>query len=125
MEFIDIALPGQRAVTLFFGPQEFAVRCHGRSQLKTLDKVKTQAFSHSSMFQTLRKFPESHIYYREMRKRYHEKVADRLHSLQTMSPHEQYQHLVATQPWVLKLADPNDVALYLGVSQDLLRQWKK
>jgi len=125
MEVLDIGVPGKRIIPLFFGPGEFAIRCHPRSNLKALDNVSSNPFTHSMMFQTLRKFPESHVYYKEMRRLYHEKVQDRLRSLQTMSDQERYDHLVATQPWVLKLAEPGDIAAHLGVSKDVLRELRK
>ncbi|MDO6433291.1 hypothetical protein Q4E93_21955 [Flavitalea sp. BT771] len=125
MEVLDIGVPGKVIIPLFFGPGEFAVRCHPRSNLKGLDKVSGNTFTHTMIIQTLRKFPESHVYYREMRRLYHEKVQDRLRSLQTMSDQERYDHLKATQPWVLKLAEPGDIAAYLGVSKEVLRELRK
>ena len=125
MEILDIGVPGKQIIPLFFGPGEFAIRCHPRSNLKALDNVRSNPFTHSMIIQTLRRFPDSHVYYQEIRRLYHEKVQDRLRSLQTMSDQERYNHLVATQPWVLKLAEPGDIASYLGVSRSLLQKFMK
>jgi hypothetical protein len=125
MEILDIGVPGKQIIPLFFGPGEFAIRCHPRSNLKGLDNVSGHTFTHTMMMQTLRKFPESHVYYKEMRRLYHEKVQNRLRSLQTTSDQERYDHMVATQPWVLKLAEPGDIAAYLGVSRSFLQKFMK
>jgi len=124
MEVLNVS-PGKRVVALFFGPEEFAVRCHPFSELQALDKLKGNPFTYSMILRTLRKFPESHVHYREMRRRYHEKVAARLHSLQTMTDQQRYEQLAVTQPWALKLADPEDIASYLGISVGMLREFRK
>ncbi|MBN9385994.1 MAG: hypothetical protein J0H74_34880 [Chitinophagaceae bacterium] len=125
MEILDAGRHSRRIVALFFGPGEFAIPCHPLSELVSLDEVKGNTFTHGVIFQTLRKFSESHIHYREMRKLYHEKVAARIHCLQTMTDVQRYNNMVASQPWILKLAKPEDIASYLRISVDLLRELRK
>ena len=125
MEFLSIRKPAKRMIALFFGPGEFVVRCHHLSELVSLDNVKGNPFTHGVILQTLRKFPEIHLHYREMRKRYQEKVNDRLLGLQTMTDQERYQQLKTAQPWVFKLADPDDIASYLFISRQVLQDLSK
>ena len=123
--FADCVRFGRRIVTLFFGPGEFAVHCHPQSELVALDKMSGNPFTYGIIFQTLRKFPELRVHYRELRRRYHEKVAARLHSLQTMTPQQRFENMMASQPWVLELVDPKDIASYLHISVDLLKELRK
>lgn len=124
METLEVKGTDKPIITLFFGPGEFAVLCHPLSNMVSLDNVAGNRFSHRMIFGALRKFPESHVHYREMRRKYHEKVAARLRILTTMSPQQRYDDLVANQPWVIKLAELEDIASYLGTSPELLREWK-
>lgn len=120
MEYIQLG--ARRLVCLFWGPEEFVIRCHPLfSTLKSLDPVATVTFTYGSVIRTLRKFPESITQYQGIRKRYQEKVAERMHMLRTMTGEERYEHLCATQPWVLSLVSRHDVAAYLGVPVEQLK----
>lgn len=119
MECIEVN--SQKIVSLFFGPGEFAIQCHPKfSNLYCLDKVQGSRFSHENVIKTLRKFPESFVQYRGVRKDYYEKVAERLRILE-MPVEKRLAYLQKKQPWVFNLANRKDIASYLGISQSILK----
>jgi hypothetical protein len=126
MEYIRFGSDEKRVVSLFFGPNEFVVRCHQDfSSIVALDRVKIVPFTYGILIQTLKNHPESRIQYQEMRERYATKVEDRIRVLESMSGAERYEHLKSTQPWVFSLAGKADIASYLGISVDMLKKLKK
>lgn len=113
MEYIE--MNSKKVVCLFFEPGEFVIPCHPTfSTLKSLDDVHGGNFSHWAIISTLRKFPESFVHYREVRKKYYEKIADRLR-MQEMPVEKRMEHLQKKQSWVFDLVDPKDIANYLGI----------
>ena len=120
MEVFDLGLPGKKIVSLFFGPREFVAKCHPFSQLVALDNAQGNSFTHGQVITLLRKFPETTHHYLGIRRTYHEKVAARQASLTTMSERARFEDMAKTQPWILKLADKNDIAAYLNISTSLL-----
>ena len=118
-----IQLGARKIVSLFFGPDEFVIPCHPLfSTLKSLDPVTTVTFTHRSIFRSLRQSPASFAQYEGVRKQYQEKVAERLRIQQTLNEEERYRHLKETQPWVFSLASRGDIASYLGVTPERLRE---
>ena len=123
MEFFQVRGMSQKVVSLFFEPDEFVVRSHPiYSNLQALDDVEVNPFPHSLIISTLRRFPESHDHYREMRRRYQEKVTRRMNMLQTMTPSERLSHLQSSQSWVFSKVEKADIASYLGVSEGMLNK---
>jgi len=113
----------RRIVSLFFGPDEFVIPCHPLfSSLKSLDPVTTVTFTHRSIFRSLRQSPGSSAQYQGIREKYKEKVAERLRTHQTMTEQERFRHLQDTQPWVFRLASRSDIASYLGITTETLRE---
>jgi len=45
--------------------------------------------------------------------------------LRVMTPAKRYAHLKATRPWVLELAENGDVANYLRVSVNMLKEFQR
>lgn len=118
-----IQLGARKIVSLFFGPDEFVIPCHPLfSALKSLDPVTTVTFSHRTIFRSLRQFPASSAQYQGVRKQYLEKVAERVRIHQTLTERERFQYLQETQPWVFRLASRADIASYLAVTADTLRE---
>ena len=116
----------RKIVSLFFGPDEFIIPCHPLfSSLKSLDPVTTVTFTRHSIFRSLRQSPASSTQYQGVRKQYQEKVAERLRIHQTSNEQERFQHLQETQPWVLNLASRTDIASYLGITPERLRELSK
>lgn len=123
MEFIEVN--SKKIVCLFFGPGEFAIKCHPDfSNLHALDEVKGSQFSSEAVIKLLRKFPETFEHYRVIRKRYYEKIAERLR-IQEMQVEKRLEHLQKTQPWVFDLVDPKDIACYLGISLGIFEKLTK
>ena|SRR5579872_2728505 len=115
MEYIQLG--ARKMVCLFWGPEEYVIRCHPLfSTLKSLDPVATVTFTYGNVIRTLRKFPESSQQYEGIRRQYHEKVAGRLLMLNRMTGEQRFEHLQSTQPWVFALAGRQDIANYLGVA---------
>jgi hypothetical protein len=124
MEYVQVG--ARKMVSLFFGPEEYVIPCHPfYSSLKRLDPVTTVTFTHRNIFRTLRQYPDSSVQYQGVRLQYQEKVNDRLRMQQTMSPRERYEYLLEHQPWVFSLAARADIAGYLGVTVDELRELAK
>ena len=120
MEYIQLG--ARKLVCLFWGPEEYVVRCHPLfSSLKSLDPVATVTFTYGNVIRTLRKFPESSQQYEGIRRQYQEKVAGRLLMLSRMTVEERFEHLQTTQPWVFALACRQDIAAYLGIAMDELK----
>jgi len=120
MEYIQLG--ARRLVCLFWGPEEYVIRCHPLfSTLKSLDPVATVTFTYRNVIRTLRKFPESSAQYEGIRKQYLEKVTERLRMLNTMTGEERFEHLRSAQPWVFTLAGRQDIAAYLGLATEELR----
>jgi hypothetical protein len=117
MEVIDLG--HKNIVALFFGPNEFVVKCHPISKIAALDDVSGNPFTHGQIINLLRKLPELHHHYRGIRQKYEEKVAARQASL-AMSEKARFEEMVKTQMWVLELAKPEDIASYLHISSSLL-----
>jgi hypothetical protein len=116
IESIEVGPDRKKMVSLFFGPGEFAIPCHLQyGILQSLDNAVGYNFTHGQIMHMLRKFPETHVYYREMRRRYQEKVADRIHTLTSMTGEQQFAHLRKHQPWVFELAKIKDIASYLAI----------
>ena len=114
MEYVKIGRDGKKLPTLFFGPGEFIIPAHTEySSLIQLDDTKITAFARRLIIGTLRQYPASANHYRAFRQRYHEKVAARIHTLETMTGSERFQHLQTTQAWVLELAEKVDIIAYL------------
>jgi hypothetical protein len=121
MEYVQTG--ARKIVSLFFGPEEYIIPCHPLfSSLKSLDPVTTITFTHRNVFRTLRQFPESSSQYQGIRRQYQEKVNERLRVQQTMNAQERFQHLQETQPWVFSLVSRDDIASYLGIAVEELRQ---
>jgi len=113
----------RKVVSLFFGPEEYVIPCHPfYSSLKRLDPVTTVTFTHRNIFRTLRQHPESSAQYQGVRLQYEEKVSDRLRMQHTMTPRERYDHLLEKQPWVFSLVSRYDIASYLDVTVEELRE---
>jgi hypothetical protein len=126
IEYIEVGPERKRVVALFFGPDEFAIRCHlGYSKLEALGNVRSNLFTHGQVMHMLRKFPESRVYYRELRRRYQEKVEDRIHTLTALTGPERFAHLKKCQPWVFKYADIEDIASYLGISVEMVKSLQR
>lgn len=125
MEIIDLGGADRRLVALFWGPKEFAVKCHPMSELVSLDDMQGNTFTHGQVIQLLRKFPETHLHYRELRRKYQEKVSARQTNLHSMSDKARFADMVKTQPWILKLAEKKDIASYLHIPIERLRQFMK
>lgn len=128
VEYIDIGIPGRKIAALFFGPNEFAVRSHPQfSELRSLDEVSCNIFTHGQIMHMLRTFGESRTYYRVLRKKYQEKVEDRIRT-SAMTAKQQFSHLKKQQPWVLEVAKIEDIASYLnipiGAAKTLLKDHK-
>ncbi|HEV2478195.1 MAG TPA: hypothetical protein VGS79_00965 [Puia sp.] len=116
----------RKIVSLFFGPEEYVIPCHPfYSTLKRLDPVTTITFTHRNIFRTLRQYPESSAQYQGVRLQYQEKVNERLMMQQAMTARERYDHLLEKQPWVFSLVGRSDIASYLGVTVDELRELAK
>src|SRR6185437_6752426 len=99
------------------------IPCHPYySSLKRLDPVTTVTFTHRNIFRTLRQHPESSSQYQGVRLQYEEKVSDRLRMQHTMTPRERYDHLLEQQPWVFALVSRYDIASYLDVTVEELRE---
>jgi hypothetical protein len=126
MEYIEVGSEAKKVVSLFFGPNEFVVRCHlNYSVLVSLDDVMSNQFRHRVVLGTLLRFPESRIQYMGLRKRYQEKVAERIRTLTEMTGPQRFLHLKKKQPWVLKLAKIEDIASYLAISVEMAMALKK
>lgn len=124
MEYVQTG--ARKVVSLFFGPDEYVIPCHPLfSTLKRLDPVTTITFTHRNIIRTLRKFPESSTQYQGVRLQYQEKVNERLRVQQTMNAQERFHYLQETQPWVFSLASRADIASYLGLTMDELREMMK
>ena len=120
MEYVE--LNSKRIISLFFGPGEFAIQCHPEfANFQSLDDVAGGSLSHETVIRTLRKFPESFVHYREVRKLYYAKVAERL-KVQEMPAEKRFEHLQKAQPWVFDLAQPKDIACYLGISETIFEK---
>lgn len=119
MEVIDLG--HKDIVALFFGANEFVVKCHPLSKIVALGNLSGNPFTHGQIINLLRKFPDTHHHYRGLRQAYQEKVAARQASL-AMSEKARYETMVNTQPWVLKLAKPENIACYLHISIGRLRE---
>jgi hypothetical protein len=116
----------RKVVSLFFGPEEYVIPCHPLySSLKRLDPVTTITFTHRSIFRTLRQYPESSAQYQGVRLQYQEKVNERLRMQQILSARERYEYLLEKQPWVFSLVSRDDIASYLGVTMEELRELAK
>jgi hypothetical protein len=120
MEVIDLYLPDKKIVALFFGPNEFIVKCHPLSRFVALDDIEGSPFTHGQIIRLLREFPETHLHYQVIRRTYQEKVVARQASLTTMSEKARFEDMIKTQPWILELADKKDIAAYLNISTSLL-----
>src|ERR1700761_9831473 len=121
IEYVQVG--ARKIVSLFFGPEEYVIPCHHLySSLKRLDPVTTITFTHRNIFRTLRQYPESSAQYQGVRIQYQEKVNERLRMQQTMTPRERFEYLQEKQPWVFSLASRNDIASYLGITTDELRE---
>ena len=126
MEYILVGPEQKKVVALFYGPQEFAVHCHPQySNLVSLDDVKNNPFTHGDIMHMLRKFPESRVYYRELRKLYQQKVDDGIRTLTSMTGPERFAYLKQHQPWVFDLADVEDIASYLAISVKMVEALQK
>jgi len=126
IEYIEVGHERKRVVALFFGPQEFAIHCHLQySNLQALDKMIVNPFTHGQIMHMLRKFPESHALYRDLRKIYQKKVADRIRTLTTMTGPERFAYLKEHQPWAFELAQPEDIASYLAIPMAMLEKLQK
>lgn len=124
MEYVQTG--ARKVVSLFFGPEEYVIPCHPLfSSLKRLDPVTTITFTHRNIIRTLRQFPESSAQYQGIRQQYQEKVNQRLRMQQTMSAQERFQYLQETQPWVFSLVSRGDIASYLGIPAEELREMMK
>lgn len=124
IEYVQVG--ARKIVSLFFGPEEYVIPCHPLySSLKRLDSVTTITFTHRNIFRTLRQYPESSAQYQGVRFQYQEKVNERLRVQQTMTPRERFEHLREKQPWVLVLASRSDIASYLGINTEELRELMK
>ena len=124
MEYVQAG--ARKVVSLFFGPEEYVIPCHPLfSSLRSLDPVTTITFTHRNIFRTLRQFPESSAQYQGIRKQYQEKVDERLRVQQMMSVQERFDYLQERQPWVFALVSRPDIASYLGITLDELRQLSK
>lgn len=124
IEYVQVG--ARKIVSLFFGPEEYIVPCHPLySSLKRLDPVTTITFTHRNIFRTLRQYPESSVQYQGIRSQYQEKVNERLRVQQMMTPRERFEHLQEKQPWVFALASRSDIASYLGITSDELREMTK
>jgi hypothetical protein len=121
MEYIPVEPGNKKLIALFFGPGETVIKCHPFSTMVTLDRAESSGLTYGHIIGTLHQFPESQLQYQELRKKYNEKVADRLR-IQTITPHERFRHLYATQPWVFALVGREDIASYLGVTVGVLRK---
>jgi hypothetical protein len=124
IEYVQTGI--RKIVSLFFGPEEYVIPCHPMySCLKRLDPVTTITFTHRNVFRTLRQYPESSAQYQGVREQYEKKVNDRLRMQQMMNPIERFQYLQEKQPWVFALASRADIASYLGVTTEELRDLSK
>jgi hypothetical protein len=124
IEYVQVG--ARKIVSLFFGPEEYVIPCHPfYSSLKRLDPVTTITFTHRSIFRTLRQYPESSAQYQGVRLQYQEKVNERLRIQHAMTPRERYEYLQEKQPWVFSLASRADIASYLGVTAEELRELAK
>lgn len=124
MEYVQSG--ARKIVSLFFGPEEYVIPCHPLfSSLRSLDPVTTITFTHRNVFRTLRQFPESSNQYLGVRRQYQEKVNERLRVQQTMNAQERFTYLQETQPWVFSLVSRADIASYLGITTEELRQIAK
>jgi hypothetical protein len=122
METIDLGPRDRKIIALFFGPGEFVVKCHPFSELRALDDLTVNNFTHGQVIDMLRKFPELHHHYREIRRTYQQKVAARQASLTTMSDKARFEDMLQKQPWILELVQPDDIASYLHVSPSRLHE---
>ena len=124
MEYVQTG--ARKIVSLFFGPEEYVIPCHPLfSSLRSLDPVTTITFTHRNVFRTLRQFPESSNQYLGVRRQYQEKVNERLRVQQTMNAQDRFAYLQETQPWVFSLVSRADIASYLGITTEELRQIAK
>lgn len=124
IEYVQVG--ARKVVSLFFGPEEYVIPCHPLySKLKRLDPVTTITFTHRNIFRTLRQYPESSAQYKGVRLQYQEKVNDRLRMRQTMTAPERYEYLLEKQPWVFSLVSRDDIASYLGLTVEELRELAK
>lgn len=124
IEYVQTGI--RKIVSLFFGPEEYVIPCHPvYSCLKRLDPVTTITFTHRNVFRTLRQYPESSAQYQGVREQYQQKVNDRLRMQQMMNPIERFQYLQDKQPWVFALASRDDIASYLGITVEELRELSK
>jgi hypothetical protein len=124
IEYVQVG--ARKVVSLFFGPEEYVIPCHPLySCLKRLDPVTTITFTHRNIFRTLRQYPDSSVQYQGVRQQYQEKVDERLRMRQTMNPRERFEYLQEKQPWVFSLVSRSDIASYLGVTPEELRELSK
>ena len=120
LEYMDVG-PDRRLPILFFGPNEFAVRSHpALTQFETMDDTSLEVFTHGKIIELLRNFPNSAIHYKEMRRRYKQKVADRLKMDRMKTAIERYRYARRQQDWIFSVAEHKDIAAYLGIS---LPEW--
>ena len=126
VEYFEFPFDRDRTVALFFGPGEFLIRSHPVfSTVQFLDRGCLADFSYGDVLRTLRNFPESKLHYLEMKRRYEQKVADRLTMSALGGDLERLQLLQQTQPWVLQKAPDSLVAGYLGVTPARLQEMKQ
>jgi len=120
LEYMDVG-PDRRLPILFFGPNEFAVRSHpALTQFETMDDTSLEVFTHGKIIELLRNFPNSAIHYKEMRRRYKQKVSDRLKMDRMKTAIERYRYARRQQDWIFSVAEHKDIAAYLGIS---LPEW--
>jgi hypothetical protein len=122
MEYYLIGRQAKKMVALFFGPEEYVIKSHAAfSTLECLDDASIESLPYGAIFRALR-HPEVAATYREIQMEYRRKVADRIHSMKSMTAPERFAHLKATQPWVFDVVEEEDVANYLGVSVGMLEE---
>lgn len=115
--------PAEKIISLFWGPEEFVIPSHPKCfHLIALGKAKRESFTYSAVFGALRKFPQSKVYYKELKQRYQEKVEDRIRSLETMTGEQRFHHLKATMPGIFAVAKKEDIAAYLRIPIGMLRK---
>jgi hypothetical protein len=120
LEYMDVG-PDMRLPILFFGPDEFAVRSHPvLTQFETMDDVSLEVLTYGKIIEVLRNFPNSATHYKEMRRRYKQKVADRLKMDRMKTATQRYHYARQQQDWIFSVAKHKDIAAYLGIS---LPEW--
>lgn len=106
----------EKIIALFFGPWEFVLPSHvDYSRFTVFDGDKVGIFTYRKVIRGLRRDPWLADMYRVAEEVYRKKVADRIYVARHFTARERFDHLMATQPWVLELAEKEDVANYLGV----------